>query len=698
MSLIRQVLRLNEVPDREDRELIKDLDRLFDQAKNDRMQYEGQWLLNMAFFLAQQWVVFDSLTRRLRQIRSVDDKQVRMVVNFVRQQVLTKYAKLTQTTPESHAQPASDDVDDRYQAEVCDAILEYLRTIDGTDGAEMRAMLWAVVTGTGIFKTCWDKSAGSPLYYPDTTVVHSTDEGGQDLVSEIPHPRAGQPLIDKNGDQVFTGEIETTEVSPFEFFPDPFGLTMAKKNWVFIQTLRSPEYILERFGVQVEAHDQNGDGFMDGQLASLMTGSTQPKQGVPLREFWQRTTKQYPEGRYVVYVDGRVLFNGPNPYPKAQLPFSAFVDNPVPGRFWGDSIVTDMIDPQRNLNKGRSQIIEIRNALKPKITAAAGVLKPTQDITNSPRDIIEYEAKPDVADGGRPTILQGGQVPDGMWKDAELSKSELREVSGLHEVSAAQTPGGVGAFRAIAALQEQDDLRLGPTAKEYERAIGERDEFKLRLGRQFYEEPRTARIVGPNNAVKVVQFYKDDIPDDIDVKVVAGSSLPKSRVARQNFLMELWKMPIFQQDPKAANEFLRLMEMGDIKGLFEEANLDTSQAERENERLKAGDQFPANDFDAHSVHVATHNKFRKTEEYEHLDPSAQSAFEQHVQTHRAAAAAQPAVALGQPQPPSQPTSGEPNPAPAGPDAAAALGQALAAAHSQTGAARTPVPAPVQLTQ
>lgn len=647
-SLIRKVPGLGDVDEDRDKEIVEDLDRLFEQAKNDRMQYEGQWLVNLAFFLSQQWVVFDSATKRLRPIRSMDRKQVRMVINLIRQQVLTKYAKLTQTRPESHAQPASDDVDDKQQAEVCDAILEYLRSIDGSEGAEMRAMMWALVTGTGIFEVAWNKAAGTMLYQPDTTLVTSIDPAtGQESTAEAPHPKAGQPLVDKNGDPVHLGEVETREVSPFEFYPDPFGVTMEKKSWVFIQTLRSPEYIMERYGVKVEARDVSGDTFVDGQLTAISgLGGAQPKKGVMERRFIQRPTKQYPEGRYVVYVDQKVLEQGPNPYPKATLAFATFVDIPVPGRFWGDSTITDMIDPQRNLNKTRSQAIEIRNALKPKYFVVKGALLPGQEITNAPDEIVEYEERPNTPEGGRPYLSQGATVPESMWKDAERSTAEIRDVSGVHEVSNSSTPSGVTAARAIGFLQEQDDLRLGPTAKEYERAIGERDEYKLRLGRQFYDEPRTARIVGPNNAVKVVQFYKEDIPDDVDVRVVAGSALPKSRVARQNLLVSLYKMGVFKEDP---NEFLRLMEIGDIEGLYKRVTVDVNQAERENERLKRGESIaPAHRGDNHPVHVGVHNEMRKGEEWETASaeqPVLVEVLEQHLASHEqyATAQAQPAA-------------------------------------------------------
>lgn len=634
MTLIQSVPGLKDVAKRgSDRRLVGDLEMLFESARRDRQQYERQWMTNLAFSMGYHWHYFNDVTRRLER-PVVPPWRVLMVINLVRQQVLTKYAKLVQSRPQAHAQPRSDEPEDKQQAEVCDALLDYLWSTDGSEGAVKRALMWAIITGTGILKTYWNKGAGTLLTYPQTMTVVGPDGTPQ----EVAHPKAGEPLTDQKGEPVYVGEVETCEVSPFEFYPDPFGLTIKDKFWCFIQKLRSSEYVMERYGVEVEPRTVPADQFLEGQIASLAGGAVQPKLGVLVKEFWQRSTKKYPQGRYIVYVDEQVLYEGPNPYPKTQLPLAAFVDIPVPGRFWGDSMVTDMIDPQRNLNKSRSQAIEIRNLMaKPKYFVPKGALDVGKTITSAPGEIVEWNIMPGAPDGGRPSVDAGAPIPDSFWRDAEQSTAEVRTVSGIHEVSNASAPQGVTAARAIGFLQEQDDLRLGPTSQAYEDAISEISEHKLHLARQFYEEPRTVRVVGRNNSVKVVEFYKENIPDDVDVSVETGSSLPKSRVARQNFVLELWSKQLIQ-DPRVA---VQMLELGDIEGLYEDSTRDIDQASRENEAMKAGTPREANDFDNHSLHIAEHNKFRKGEEYEQLDPALQDLFAQHVAMHQQFAATQP---------------------------------------------------------
>ncbi len=49
--------------------------------------------------------------------------------------------------------------------------------------------------------------------------------------------------------------------------------------------------------------------------------------------------------------------------------------------------------------------------------------------------------------------------------------------------------------------------------------------------------------------------------------------------------------------------------------------------------------IPVNTFDNHPIHIDIHNRFRKSQAYEELDPMKQMLFEIHVQKHMEAIAA-----------------------------------------------------------
>jgi hypothetical protein len=55
--------------------------------------------------------------------------------------------------------------------------------------------------------------------------------------------------------------------------------------------------------------------------------------------------------------------------------------------------------------------------------------------------------------------------------------------------------------------------------------------------------------------------------------------------------------------------------------------------------MSEGTSVLANDYDNHELHVLTHNKYRKTQQFEYLQDAQKALFQQHVELHKAAIAA-----------------------------------------------------------
>ena len=569
--------------------LTHDLDEKFTDAKRARLVHESQWLLNLAFYVGRQWVTVDPLTQRITA-PVVPPWRVLITVNFIQGAVATLLAKLTKNRPRALVETEGADPDQARRAKASNKILDFLWKRTATNVASRQAMLWSLILGTGIVKQFWDPSAG-----------------------------------DEIAPGLHIGEIVANAVSPFEFYPDPTGDMLADKAWAFHVKLRSSAYVRDKYGVDVEEEQVTSEDSLDGKIATLLDQPfAQMTKGVLVKEFWERSSAKHPQGRYVVYAREKVLHAVPNPYPKWQMPFVAWQAVPLPGVFWGDSVVSGMLDAQRNYNKSRSQAVEIRNLMsKPKWMIPFGALPDGITITSAPGENIVFNG------AQAPVSVAGKDVPSSFWRDLQLTRSELYDISGQHEVSSARVPTGVTAASAIGLLQEQDDTRLGPTAEAYEDAIEILEMGKLHLARQFYIEPRTARVVGKNAQAEVMQFSREDIPEDASIEVVAGSSLPTSAVAKRAFIIDLWHEKIIK-DPR---KVLEILEFGDTEGIYDDITLDINRAERENEQMKQGQPTTAQRFDSHELHLRTHDAFRKTEEYEQIDPKFQAIFEAHDMQH-----------------------------------------------------------------
>lgn len=585
---------------REDPDL-KDLRERWEESREARLtSVEPQWHLNLAFFMGEQWVEWNPATRRLVK-PDVPSWRVMAVTNMVQSTIRTEFGKLTRQRPLLGVDPRGPEPERQAQARAADKIREYLWDAQDTYDQMKDALLWALICGTGFVKVYWDNRAG-------------------DLI-----------LDEETGEYLPIGDLCTIACSPFEIYPDPLASSFKDAAWVIHAKVRSVEWVEHRYGVRVEPEDITQLQYLGTSLLSLGRHFGQApslKNAVLLLEYWERPTPSNPNGRYTLFTQSRIIYDGEHPYLEAGVifPFARMRHIRVPGRFWGESVIRFIMDPQVQFNKTRSQMIEARNLMvKPKWLIPKGSMD--QPPTTMPGEILWYTP---VA-GLKPEPVFGGDIPSSMYHELEELRNEIYELTGQHEVSRAINPQGVRSGIAIAYLQEQDDTRLHPSAEEFEKMGAEVQRMQLRLARVFYTEPRKGRIIGPNNEVEIIEFSGKDIPEDVDVVVQSGSSLPPGRVARQEFVMQLWAARIIQ-DPRVV---LRLLEFGNVEGLYEDLNLDIAQAQRENERLKNGDpNVVVEDFHNHEVHIYEHDKFRKTAEYEALPPEIKELFRRHVEEHR----------------------------------------------------------------
>lgn len=636
-----------------DADTLKDLDDRFRRAREDRRKYEGEWQTSLAFLKGQHWLQWSRQRQALYQ-PPVPPWRQRVTKNLTGPTMRTMLGKLLANPTQAKVQAANNTPEAAQDARAQDEFIDYLRTVCRSEKVEEEAARWLLATGTEIHHPCWDKSLGDELTYPDTLPSEGVDPTGAPLPDQ-PHPMAGQPMREPNketgeddgtGNVVHMGEIDHVAVSPFQFFPEPGVENIEDMEWCLYVSVKPASYVNRRYGTHFDDETVPTDEFVTYTTASdESSGGT--TQGVLLKRFWERPNNEYPEGRYVVYANDEVLFSGPNPYPKFPIPFVVGRDRTaVPGRFWGRSVVADLVPLQRAYNKLNSQAAEIREATaRPKWHAFKGSLIPGKPITTAPAEVLETMPVPNMPDGGRPTKIEGGDVPQSFMVEAASIERQFYEIAGLHDFSRG-TQGLAGGKTAagLRMLIEQDDTRMGILKREHDRTIVDVETAMLKLAKQFYIEPRAITVVGPDMATEVHQFFAEKIGDDPQVRLVTSGSLPLSYAAREDTVFG-WMERGIVTDQRIIRKLLGLSTM---PGVGDSLDLDVRQAERENQMMKQGQIPQAHDYDNHLVHGQEHDDYRKGEEYEQLaasNPSVAQAFDGHVALHKQfiAAAMQPTV-------------------------------------------------------
>jgi hypothetical protein len=212
---------------------------------------------------------------------------------------------------------------------------------------------------------------------------------------------------------------------------------------------------------------------------------------------------------------------------------------------------------------------------------------------------------------------------------------------------------------AIAYLQEEDDTRLGVTVQEFEETMEAVGNHTLKVIAEKYTTPRVVRIYKKHSDDEVFDFFGSMLDGCNGVVVQAGSALPRSKAAKQQYILDLWDRKL-EQDPRKVRQMLELSE-----GEPDEWEVDLDQAERENHILQNGRDPGVKEWYNHPAHHYVHRNYMKSADYAALPDNLQELFEQHDEEHtyyediQQQAATQPAQA-----PPSQNGNGN-GPAPSG---------------------------------
>lgn len=498
----------------------------------------------------------------------------------------------------------------------------------------------------------------------------------------------GQPIVDpmvkhffeKNLEQmgidsdefekrIYQGEIRVDVMSPFDVLLDDSAQVFEDCQYAFCIHPMSPDEIQERYGVRLSANAVNRypDEQLPGAFGNL-EAKTQENVRIVYYGYFLPGPK-YPDGRFVVFTKNPsiVLYDAPWPYPFEQLPLIKFPGLRVPGQLWDTSVVEQAIPLQKELNRTLSQMIEYKNlTLKPQMLAPVGSLR--QRVTDEPGAIFEYNP---VA-GKVPEAIPIPSLPPYVFEHLQDLGVRLKDVFGLNEIMDGKVPPNVEAGVAIDLLQESATDRLAPQIMLMERAMERAGNLMLQMAQKYYQEPRMLVITGSGSKPKVERFDDADLIQGVQVKVEAGSGLPRTRAGRQARVMQMLQMGILS--PTKAYKYL---DMADFKGVQMQFEADEEQALREHDKLMDGgiiNEQAANQaqqdlmmqmmqnpdqpidpqllqrsveagleplaYENKAVHLDAHAAFMKSAEFEMMPPEVKAQFYKHFELTQAAVQAE----------------------------------------------------------
>lgn len=213
--------------------------------------------------------------------------------------------------------------------------------------------------------------------------------------------------------------------------------------------------------------------------------------GIALQQIVKRI-----KGVYVTYTLGHLVLREEwSSYKHGKLDIARFCPYLDDGKPTG--VVQDLLDPQNEKNKRRSQLVHILNtAAKNSHFARKGAFDDIEDArkrVGRTGEIVEVNG--DVATALRPIESNLTAVPAIVGMEMQ-STQDMKEISGLHDAALGQVPSGVKSGRGIQQLQLPTETIIGEIFDNYIDWRRQVASLILSLVQQYYTEERRIRILG----------------------------------------------------------------------------------------------------------------------------------------------------------------------------------------------------------
>ncbi len=654
--LLLQNARRKKLTDQEAREVIQSRCAIDSQGRDPlHLSMQRQWYVNSAYYLGVSSI--ESLEALLEVAPADVVLEENFKANHIFRTVMQQVARISSSPPGYDVIPNSPDPDDQFGAKVARHFVEHFSEENRDEQTRLMIAFYISLWGDGFWRSDWDAMAGREI----RTVTNPFN--GQPVSS----PNLSEEAIEfaeRAGavDSRMEGDLEDEALSPFQMIVPRGFRTMDQMPWLMFEVERSLDWVWDHYpnkAKQLSVHDleNHADGHFWKRLAGLVgraqftlstTGSDQ-NEALRIFEFWKPPSKMWPNGYWIRSTKETVLDHGPHPYHDAGIdvrtkswmryPFEHIQYAPMPGRFWGVSLVEHLVALQRDYDRARNQSIQQRDRLAhPQIIKQKGtLLKP---LRNEYGDVWEYDGM------SKPDVIPPPPMSQMHVESMERSLSDMRAISAQGEASQGDVPPGLRSGVAIRYLQERDISSLASTIRSYEKAIGRVYQRRLTLIHRFLDIPRGIRIYGEYRQADVGIFKGEDLFGNVNVRIKAGSMMPKSKAETAELMIELLTLGVFDPaNPRHQEIVLSAFEVGGAEKLFALRNSDRRRAEIENYMFGRANQGPngvpavfpdVDDDDDHETHLDEHLLFKKSDEYELLPPIIRAAFDAHLFKHKQA--------------------------------------------------------------
>lgn len=666
---------LSEVPNEDLEALANKIESYYKKDSTAKVQLSYNWQRNHLYLDGFQWLVFDGsiatggLWKRLDVSRN-NEYIPRPVTNYLFDTFQTLKSYLIKTKPRSEVYPNTELYQDKMAAKIGTLCLEAnWAKLKEQQNYEYAASC-LVTYGTVFKKSYWDTSTLVMSKVPQMTQIPKVDPAtglttGMEEV-QATDPQTGEPIFDT----IPLGDVNTDVVEPYRVCVDPLVNDIHKIRWIMEYSIQPLAWVQEIYGKDPESNpgftglvaeleeEKNLQGSLKrfAQLkqssglkqsieggTSLNSTEEHLKNSVVVKEYYERPSLNYQNGRLIVVANGKTLYAGDSPYTGSELgdwhPYSECRWEIVPGRFWGKSPLDNASEIQKRINSIDSTIILARktSAIPQKlIPTSSGIAAGTW--TGRPGQEISYRD----SGGAKPELLPANGIHASVFQERAQNVEDMKTITGAIDILKGDRPDGITAASALEMLYEVGMGKLFPILDRWKAFVENDQKKQLKIIGKFYREPRPdfIRLLMQKNkelsANAISKFIGSDLLDNCNVVVEAGSNVTKLQAAKKQELREAAQSGVLNlADPRNRRKYLE--DMG-LHGYDSDIGPDQKRQEWENSILDDIQNNPNSapvvlDWDQHDVHIQVLEKRMKEPSWLELPFAVQQAYMKHRMQH-----------------------------------------------------------------
>ncbi len=585
---------------------------LWSKDAEARKPMEQQWQLHMSMILGNQWCGWNGTSVQPLQaptwrVQAVDNKL------FVRTR-----SKMTNLLIDSNPQflPESSDHTDIRRARYKERVLNHVLREVGINLIKARAAQWVSVCGECYVEVFWDDTAGDT--YADDAGAFSEGEVGIKVRGPFEAWPAAGATCGNNG-----GRLWTADVVPVE---------LARLKW------NNADLAADATEVSDSQLRANMDSFFQaGNQQTYGNSRKHLEESVLVKTLREYRTSKNPNGRISTIINGKVveekelLWDG----------MTHIINFPSFSSYHGDAVeLRCSIQPQKSINRLESNWEEyVRTMARGKILLHGGTTVKFSQFDNEHGEIVTTQGS-----GPPPTPWMPPPMPSDTKELIQLRTQTIDDIYSDHMASQGKSPASASGA-AINYLIESDqnqhtltrDLWNAGWERTYSKVI---DVVAGRAGEGTgYTSDRMITILGEDRRADVQPVDLTILEGKNRVKINIGGGLPTSKTLRSEVVRRMFTDGMLGDPTKdeTKRKAIKMTDAGILDDVFDRDALDEIRAEKENRQLAMGEGVAPRPEDNHLVHIWTHEKDMKTDEFLHRPVEWQELAYDHIEVHKTAA-------------------------------------------------------------